>query len=162
MASLIIITLSIIIIRVVVKNRKYKGKQVGIAKAYEQLVRRYRLRVDYSECINCRYIGLDRKNKKLLIIDHCSSQKKEQCISLIETGDCKIVREIDEADFIQSIFLELGNNGNGNTVQFCFYNRKRDSENELPSLFRKAIQWKTRIDIHKRSASIGNEAEYVL
>ena len=59
--------LSIVVIKTIVKQRRHKMKQSGIAKAYERLTREFKLAVEYSDFINYRYIGLDRRNKKQLL-----------------------------------------------------------------------------------------------
>jgi hypothetical protein len=160
--SLLISVLSIIIIKAIVKERRHKNKQLSIAKAYDRLTREFKLAVEYSEFINYRYIGLDRKNKKLIIIDHGGDQKQELCVPLSEIGDSKIVQTTDDSRYIKTILLELRNKRNNKPVRFCFYNRKVDPAIELPSLSRKAIHWKTKVDIHKRPGSVSLEAEYVL
>jgi hypothetical protein len=154
--------LSIVVIKTIVKQRRHKMKQSGIAKAYERLTREFKLAVEYLEFINYRCIGLDRRNKKLIIINHCSDQKEELCFPLSEIGDSKIIRETDESQFTKRILLEFRIKRNNQPVRFCFYNRKVDQMVELPSLSRKAIHWKTKVDIHKHPGSVGLEAEYVL
>jgi hypothetical protein len=160
--SLLISLLSITVIKKIAKERRHKRKHSGIAKAYDRLTREFKLAVEYSEFINYRYIGLDRRNKKLLIIDHCGDQKEELCVPLSEIGDSKIIRETDESQFIKTILLEFRNKRNNQPFRFCFYNRNVDRPGELPSLSRKAIHWKTKVDIHKRPGSVSLEGEYVL
>lgn len=160
--SFLISILSTIVIRKIVKERRHKKKYSGIAKAYDRLTREFKLAVEYSEFINYRYIGLDRRNKKLIIINHCSDQKEELCFPLSEIGDSKIIRETDESQYIKTILLEFRNKRNNQPVRFCFYNRKVDPLVKLPSLSKKAIHWKTKVDIHKRPGSVSLEGEYVL
>lgn len=160
--SLLISSLSMILIQKTVKDRRHKRKHSGIAKAYDRLTREFKLAVEYSEFINYRYIGLDRKNKKLIIINHCGDRKEELCVPLSDIGVSRILRETDESQCIRTISLELKNKRNDHPVRFCFYNRNVDHPSELPSLSRKAIHWKTKVDIHKRPGSVSLEAEYVL
>lgn len=160
--SFVISILSTIVIRKIVKERRHKNKYSGIAKAYDRLTREFKLAVEYSEFINYRYIGLDRRNKKLIIINHCSDQKEELCFPLSEIGDSKIIRETDQSQYIKTILLEFRNKRNNQPVRFCFYNRKVDPLVKLPSLSKKAIHWKTKVDIHKRPGSVSLEGEYVL
>lgn len=47
-------------------------------------------------------------------------------------------------------------------VIFCFYSKEHDPLVTLQSLSRKAIHWKTRVDIHKHRGNASLEAEYVL
>lgn len=160
--SFLISILSIIIIRKIVKERRHKRRHSGIAEAYDRLTKEFKLAVEYSEFINYRYIGLDRRNKKLIIIDHCGNQKEELCVPLSEIGDSKIIRETDESQYIKTILLEFRNKRNNQPVRFCFYNRKVDPLVKLPSLSRKAIHWKTKVDIHKHPDCVSLKAKYVL
>ncbi|MFL5786749.1 MAG: hypothetical protein ACJ748_01740, partial [Flavisolibacter sp.] len=72
----LVMGISAIAVTSVVKKRKYDKKQLVIAKAYDQLVRKFKLAIDYSEFLCYRYIGLDRRNKKLVLIDHCGNEKQ--------------------------------------------------------------------------------------
>lgn len=145
-----------------IKEKRRKQKQLRIAEAYERMVHKCKLAIEYSEFLCNRYIGLDRKNKTLIIIDHCGTEKEEQCISLHEIGESRIVHSIDASQNIEFISLELINKRTNKPVRFCFFNKDHDSAIELPFLKRKAIHWKTRIDIHKHPGNVGLEAEYVL
>jgi hypothetical protein len=82
-----------------------------------------------------RYIGLDRRNKKLIPIDHYGDEKQEQCICLRGVAEGKIIHVKDEDQNIKSV---------------------------LPALSRKTIHWKAKVDIHKRRRNITFEAEYIL
>lgn len=144
------------------KEKRRKQKQVQIAEAYERLVRQCKLAIEYSEFLCNRYIGLDRRNKKLVLIDHCGNEKQEQCISLHEIAESRIVHLNDESQNIQFVALELINKRNNKPVRFCFFNKDYDPPVELPSLKRKALHWKTKVDIHKQPGNVSLEAEYVL
>lgn len=159
---MITLGLSTIGISALVKEKRRKRKQLQIAAAYECLVRKCKLAIECSEFLCNRYIGLDRRNKKLVLIDHCGYEKQEQCISLHEIGESRIVHLNEESQNIQFIVLELINKRSNKPVRFCFFNKDYDSAIELPSLKRKAVHWKTKVDIHKQSGKVGLEAEYVL
>jgi hypothetical protein len=158
----LVITLSVITAKISVKERRHRNKQASIAKAYDRLVKHFKLAVEYSEFMNYRYIGLDRRNKKLLLIDHCYHQKQEECFSLSEIRDSKIIYTKDESQITKMILLEFRSKRNNKPVRFCFYNKKFDPVIELLSLTKKAIHWKTRVDIYKHPGSVNREAEYVL
>lgn len=160
--SILIIGFSAIGIKAVIKEQKHKRKQLGIAEAYDGFVKQFKLAVDYSEFLCYRYIGLDRKNRKLILIDHSGDEKQEQCICLHEVGESKIIHAKDEDQNIKSVLLELRNKRNNKPVRFCFYSNEHDPLVELPSLSRKAVHWKTKVDIHKHRGSVSFEAEYVL
>ena len=158
----LIVGLTAVAVRALLKGKRHKQKQLRIAEAYDRIVNQFKLAIQYSEFLSYRYIGLDRKNRQLILIDHSGDEKQEKCISLYEIGDSKIIHEKDESQNTKTIMLELKNRRNNNAVQFCFYNSDHDLAVELPSLFRKAIQWKNKVDLNKRRGSIHLEAEYVL
>ena len=160
--SILIIAFSAIGIKALIKEQKHRRKQLSLAKAYERFVLQFKLDVDYCEFLSHRYIGLDRKNRKLILIDHRGNEKLEQCICLYEVGESKIIHAKDEEQNITSVLLELENKRNNKTVRFCFYNKDYDPLVELPSLCRKVIHWKTKVDVHKHRGSVSFEAEYVL
>ena len=163
---IILIVLAFMLIALVaattIKGKRHKQKQLRIAESYDRIARQFKLAIEYSEFLSYRYIGLDRKNRKLVLIDHCGNEKLEKCISLYEIGQSKIIQVKDGDQNITSIVLELQNRRNNNSLQFSFYNSDHDLKVEMPSLFRKAIQWKSRVDVHKHRGSIYLEAEYVL
>lgn len=162
MISILIMAFSVIGIKALIKKKRHKRKQLRMAEAYDRFVRQFKLAVDYSEFLYCRYIGLDRRNKKLILIDHSGDEKQEQCICLNEVGESKIIHAKDEDQNIKSVLLELRNKRNNKPVRFCFYSKDHDPLLELPSLSRKAIHWKTKVDIHKHRGNVSFEAEYVL
>jgi len=159
---ILLVAFAAIGIRALIKERINKRKQLRMAEAYDRFVKQFKLAVDYSEFLCDRYIGLDRKNKKLILIDHSGYEKQEQCVCLQEVGESKIIHTKDEDQSIKSVLLELRNKRNNKPVQFCFYNKGHDPLVELPSLSRKAIHWKTKVDIHKHRGNVNFEAEYVL
>lgn len=106
-ASIVIIAFSAIGIKALLKEQKHKQKQLRMAEAYDRLARQFKLAVDYSEFLCYRFIGLDRKNRKLILIDHSGNEKQEQCICLHEIGESKIIHAKDEDLNIKSVLLEL-------------------------------------------------------
>lgn len=162
MVAIAVLFLSIIVILMAMKNKKHGRRQRSIAIAYDRMIREHKLAVDYSEFLCCRFIGLDRRNRKLVIIDHSGTNKQEVCISLPEIGESRIVRVNNGTKGIKSIFLELKNKRNNKLAQFCFYNQQHDDVNELTSLSRKSIHWKTKVDIYKYPGNVYLETEYVL
>jgi len=70
------------LIRIFVKEKKQKKKQRQLGLAYDRLVKQVKFSVEHSELLNGKLIALDRKNKKLLLIDHNLIEKQEECLSL--------------------------------------------------------------------------------
>lgn len=149
-------------IMALIKGKRHKRKQLQMAEAYDGFVKRFKLAIDYSEFLCYRYIGLDRRNKKLILIDHSGDQKQEQCICLREVGESKIIHTKDEDQNTKSVSLELRNKRSNKPIRFCFFSKDHDPLVELPSLSKKAIHWKTKVDIHKHRGNASLEAEYVL
>lgn len=145
-----------------VARRKYKRKQMLIAEAYDRLVRKFKLAIEYADPLRYRYIGMDKKNRKLILINHCGGVRQEECICLYEVAESKIVHAKDEFNNIKAVWLELKNKHNNHVARFCFYHKDYDPLLELPSLSRKAIHWKTKVDIHKHRGHFNFETEYVL
>jgi hypothetical protein len=125
-------------------------------------MRTSRLAIEDADFFNYRYIGLDRRNKKLLLIDHCNREKQELCVPLPEIGESKIIYVKEDDHGIDHILLELRNKRTGQRVQFCFFDKEKDPLIELSMLARKAVNWKTRIDIHKHPGNGCARSEYVL
>lgn len=160
--SILTALLAVVGIKAFLREKKHKRKQLRVADACDRLIRQFKLAIEYSEFLCCRYIGLDRKNKKLILIDHCGGEIQEHCVSLNEIGESRIIFRRDELHNTKMILLELWSKRNDKRIHFCFYNRDFDPVVELPFLSRKAVHWKTKVDIHKHSGSVSFEAEYVL
>jgi hypothetical protein len=158
----LIIILFTVGLTVLIKRRRHRKKQLAIARTYDQLVREHKLTIEYSEFLFYRYVGLDRRNRKLLLIDHCNSERQELCIPLFEIRDSTIVHIKDDMQGIKAILLELRYKRSNKAVRFCFYDKKRDPGAELLSLSRKAIRWKSKVDIFKHPGSISLRGEYAL
>src|SRR5688572_25550198 len=96
------------IIRIFLKEKRQKKKQRQVGLAYEKLVKQVKFSVEHMELLNGKLIALDRKNKKLLIIDHNQKEKQEECLSLLGVEGCKMIEVKHGADAcIKKIFLEL-------------------------------------------------------
>jgi hypothetical protein len=148
--------------RSLVQNSRKKRKQMAVASTCDRFMRMSRLAIEDADFFNYRYIGLDRRNKKLLLIDHCNREKQELCIPLPEIGESKIIYVKEDEQGINHILLELRNKRTDQRVQFCFFNKEKDPLTELSMLARKAVNWKTRIDIHKHPGNGCAGSEYVL
>lgn len=155
--GIIIILVCLTVVYPALKKRKRKKKIENLTKACQRLVAESRLAIEYSEYIGYRFIGMDRRNRKLILVDHSNEPRQEICIPLLQIGDSKVITEKDDGTRLRAVFLELKNKWNHKTLRFPFYDSREDSEWLLPTLCKKAIHWKTRVDIHKRSGSVGVE-----
>lgn len=148
--SVTTIPIVLIIIFLFSKNRRQKQKQLRMAQAYERLVKQWKLAVDYSEFLPMRYIGLDRKNRKLVLIDHTNKSVQEQCICLSTVLETRIIHTEDGSQGTGNIWLELYTRNNDKPLRFCFFVKEHDPIVEMPAISRKAHNWKTRLDMHSQ------------
>jgi hypothetical protein len=152
-----------LIIRMLYKKRKENKKQRDLAGAYDRLVRENKLSIEETHVSNNRVIGLDRKNKKLLLIDHTAYIKQEQCVSLDQLDSCEITREKDEAKKCTiRFFLELNYKRNKGKLKFIFFDESEDNIIEKPSLMKRAEYWKRKINLYMKRDKIRTTFEYVI
>lgn len=151
------------LIRILRKERIKKQKQLDLSLAFDRLVKQVKISDEHSELLNGKVIALDKRNKKLLVIDHNQTERQEECIPLLGVESCKIVEVKDNpGTHVKKIFLELKHKWNNKITHFCFYDDSYDLINELPELSRRAKFWKRRIDLHKYPGRVGYGLEYVL
>jgi hypothetical protein len=163
LAGLLLIIPAFYLIRILLKEKIKKKKQRQLGFAYDRLIKRLKFSVEHLELLNGKLIALDRKKKKLLVIDHNQIEKQEECISLLGVESCKIIEVKHGPDaYIKKVFLELKYRWNNKITRFCFYDDSCDLITELPTLARKAKLWKHRIDLHKYPGRVNFELEYVL
>jgi hypothetical protein len=149
-------------IRLMIKENRKRKKQLEFKRAYKRMVKRANLSIEDSESGNKKVIALDGKNKKLLIIDHNKKNRQEQCIPLLDIVSCTIHEVRDgPGKNIKKINLELKTRAH-EIFKFCFYDDAYDAITELPSLARRAMYWKSRIDGHKHPGNVNAGLEYVL
>lgn len=155
--GIIILLVCFTIVLPAIKRRRRKRKIENLTRACRRLVAESRLAIEYSEYIGYRFIGMDRRNRKLVLVDHSGEHKQELCIPLVQIGDSKVITETDDSSKLKAVFLELKNKWNNKILRFPFYDSAEDSEWLLPTLSKKAIYWKTTVDIHKRIGGVGVE-----
>jgi uncharacterized protein YpmB len=152
-----------IIIRMLYKKSKENKKQKDLAKTYDRLVRENKLSIEETHVSNNRLIGLDRKNKKLLLIDHNTNIKQEQCVALDHLDSCEIIREKDEAKKCTiRFFLELKYKRSNGKLKFIFFDESEDKIVEKPSLTKRAEYWRRKINLYMKRDKINRTFEYVI
>ena len=150
-------------VHVIVKKRSEGKRQMRVSLAYYRMVKKAKLAVENSELLKGRVIGLDRKNKKLLLIDHNKLKKQEQCIALTEIASCEVHEVKDQSNnSIKEIYLEFKPKTNNKHYRFCFFDESKDTKTDLPFLKKQALSWKNRIDVHKYPSTVNRAFEYVL
>lgn len=139
-----------------------KKQKIDLANAYQQLLLRHQIAVYHYENLGNRVFALDRKNKKLVVVDHNGSAKQELCVSLLSVSETKVVEEKNKDGFVRRIFLQLRHKRSDACYNLCFFDQSVDGVVDLPFLARCAAMWKNRIDLHKYPGTVSWSHEYVL
>lgn len=123
--------------------------QKRFAALFNRLVLQNGLVIEYSEIIGGLLIALDRKNKKLLVIEQSKNNGQQHCVPLTRLSAALVVRETGKSGSIQKIFLVLKQKRSGKTIRICFFNEAYSNAAELLRLSRRALHWKSRVDLYK-------------
>lgn len=149
-------------VRRIVRDKKRRAKQLELSKAFNRLVFENKLSIEHSDVFAGCLLALDRKNKKLLFIDHRKTLRTEVCVSLASIAGAALVEQKDEAGAVDKIYLELKTKTQENFFRLCFFDKAYDKLVDLPSLYRSARHWKSRIEVNKNPGEISLEMEYLL
>lgn len=148
--------------RQVLKERRQKRNRLNLAKTYDRLLLEHKLSIEYSEVMGDRILALDKRNKKLLFIDHSEDNVHEVCIDLQRIASSEIVEERGKDERIKKVYLILYNKTGNQFHRLCFFNEKSDLIIDLPAYAKRSMHWKNRIDVHKRLGSASLEQEFIL
>lgn len=140
-------------IRLMRKERQRKKKQVDLARAYDRLVLRNKLSVEHSEVLGDSILALDRKNKKLVLVDHSETGRQEVCLPLTAIAAAKVIKERNASGHIKKIELQL-KSSNGKTYRVCFFDETTDPVLGLLRFSRRAVHWADRIDPAKHQGRV--------
>lgn len=152
-----------VLMRLLLRERQRKKQQRELATAYDRLVKKHKLFVEHTDLLSDKIIGIDKRKKMLLLIDHSAGTKQEFCIPLQDIAATKIVeKKGEQKEGIKAVLLELKHTRNNIRTRFCFFDEKQNDLSELKSLSRRAIHWKNRVDLHKHPGSVNHELEFVL
>src|SRR5690606_15120395 len=124
-----------------------KKKQLALANAYHNLIIQHRAIVEHSEIIGDMVVALDRRNKKLLVIDYAGKKQVENCITLLCIGDTRIVEEKNSEGNTSRVLLELRRKRTGEAWFICVFDEKLDTIHDLSLRMKKVSYWKTRVDM---------------
>lgn len=149
-------------LRLMTFEEHQKNKQKRLANAYQRLLLQHRIVVDHYEIIGNRVLAFDRKNKKLIAVDHNGPTKQEHCISLLSVSTTSIVEEKNKNGYVERIFLHIKHKRSDASYRLCFFDQAYDNIVDLPCSARCAVMWKNRIDVHKYSGTVPLGQEYVL
>ena len=148
---------------VIYRERRKKKRQLHLAKTYERLVMHNKLSIEETLVFNNRVIGFDRRNKKLLLIDHNQASRQEECVALEQLESCELVQVKDKTKRNTTrFFLELNYKRDKGTLKFIFFDEAKDKVTEKPSLIKRAEYWKRKINLYKNRDNTFHTFEYVI
>lgn len=144
------------------KEKQQTKKQKALALAYYHLVVQSRIAVEQRDILGNRVFAIDKRNKKLVVVDHNEPGKQEVCIPLLSVGEARIIEEKKENGKLRKLFLELRHKKTNLVHRICFYDERHDQVTDLPHHCQKIQHWKTRVDLHKNPGSLSLGGEFVL
>ena len=68
------------LIRIVLKEKRQNKKQRQLGLAYDRLIKKVKFSVGHSELLNVKLIALDRKNKKLSLLQFSQEKRNSSRI----------------------------------------------------------------------------------
>lgn len=149
--------------RLIYRELQEKRRQVNLAKTYERLVMKNKLSIEETYVFNNRLIGFDRKNRKLLLVDHNSTTRQEECITLPQLDYCEIVQVKNKTkNSTARLFIELNYKGTQEKRRFIFFDESIDKIVEKPSLAKRAEYWNRKINLHTNRDKSYPNSEYVI
>ena len=134
-----------------------------LAKAYDRLIRTHKLSIEDIDIFDDKAIGLDRKNKKVLLVAIHPETKLERCIPLHEVIGCKVKQTKDKhTNRVTTVSLDIACKRSRKNVEFSFYQTGKNRSSQLPHLLNRADYLKRRIEHTQYRGSRNHELEYVL
>lgn len=161
--AIVLVLVLTIVGKLIYSELQEKRKQVSLAKTYERLVMKNKLSIEETYVFNNRLIGFDRKNRKLLLVDHNRTTRQEECIALPQLDYCEIIRVKNETkNSTAKLFIELNYKGNREKRKFIFFDESIDKIVEKPSLAKRAEYWNRKINLHNNRDKTYPNSEYVI
>lgn len=156
-----VLTLLVALILLYPKIQRRK-RHLSLARAFERYLKTHKLSIEETDYFDNKAIGLDKKNKRLLLIDHSSRPKKSYCICLQKLHLCEVKKVKDPASqSVSKIVMEFLDRNN-KMEAFTFYDKTYNKRHEKPLLIRRAEYWKERINRHKPDGDRYSAIEYTL
>jgi hypothetical protein len=151
-----------LLIHTLIKQNRKKKREKVLGLAFDRLVKEVRFSINHIEMLHGKVIALDRRSKKLLLIDHNQRVKQEECLSMLWIQSCRVIEiKYGSESCTRKILLEIKHKWNNKISQFSFYDDAYDTRRNLTTLTKMAKFWKHRIDLHKYPGSVNLELEYV-
>lgn len=139
-----------------------KEKKLKAVQAFNRLVLQNRLSIDRCEMIGDRILALDERNKTLLFVDYNGKINHTYVIPLRLVVKASVREEKNVNGNIEKIVLELKGEEDTLVYRLNFFDHACDAVPDLLPLSRKALHWKSRIDMHRRPGKFSLEQEYML
>jgi hypothetical protein len=159
----LLVPFSIIGLLSLYRERKQGAQKMALGKAFNRLTQEHKLSVEQTDMFHKRALGLDRKNRKLVWIDHGSTQKQEICFSLLSVSSCTIAEVKDGFTAkIQKVKMIIHHRRTPTPSLLIFYDATRDRREDAAALLKKARLWKNKIDLYKHPGNIHLEQEFIL
>ena len=148
--------------RLISKNKDERSTYFRIKAAVDRVVSRHKLSISEIDFFKNTVIGLDRRNKKLVLIIHKNNVVSENCLRLDEVSSCRVSKEANQlSGCTKNVTLQL-NLRDGEIVRFTFFDETRDKRHELHSRFKKAVYWQSNIQLHLNNIKAKYQFEYVV
>lgn len=159
---LLLPTLIICFLAILEEKRKKQVKK-GLKKTIDQLAKGNKLQVVEIHFFHRKAIAIDRKNKKLVFVNHHKGFVDQICIDLETLVFCRIVKIEDESSKrVEKVFIEVKNKGINEVSKLVFYDRSFDNIRAKETLIREAEYWRNKINLHRKSMNFNYAFEYVL
>jgi hypothetical protein len=159
---LLLPTLIICFLAILEEKRKKQIKK-DLKQAIGQLAKENRLQVGEIYFFHRKAISMDRKNKKLVFVNHHKKVVGQFCIDLETLVFCRVVKVKDEySKDVEKVFIEVKNKGTDQVSKLVFYDRYFDNIRAKAALIREAEYWRHKINRHRNSINLRYAFEYVL
>jgi hypothetical protein len=144
------------------ENKHDQKNALALKVALDRVIKRNRLLISEIDIFGNKVIALDRKNSKIILVEHRNNVTWEKCFSLRELESFNITKNTHPlTGCIQKVVVELNFSNNRDLVYFTFYDDSNDRIQELPSRIKKATYWKRKIQHHLKSLTSGQRLKYV-
>lgn len=159
---LLLPTLIICFLAVLEEKRKKQIKK-GLKKTIDQLAEENKLQVVEIHFFHRKAIAMDRKNKKLIFVNHHKKSVDWIFIDLESLVFCRIVKIEDKSSkSVEKVFIEVKNKGVHEVSKLVFYDKSFDNVRAKATLIREAEYWRNKINLHRKSKNFNYAFEYVL
>lgn len=145
------------------RAQKLKKEEQALGAALDRMMKKHKLSIELTESFNRRALGIDRKNRKLVWIDHSNDNKQEICFSLLGIMTCIIDNKNDDTNSkIEKVNMIIHHKRSTIPSVLSFFDGAHDRVQEFSNVLKKARQWKNKIDTYKYPGNIHIEQEFVL